>query len=382
MVALFNIDVQAYVPTVVIGGLVLFLGTTFLVEALARPLAQRAWLDVAFSILIAVMCVRYGFLTGIVIGIIAACLMFAFNYARIGVVRRHATRAQFASNVDRAEGDTRHLRDHGGAVQIYWLSGFIFFGSADRAFERIRGDIDASGLGRDGFIVLDFRGVPGADSSAVLSLLKLRNFCDKRGISVVCCALAAHSRAALEARGLFGDKRRHKLFDDLDAGLAYCEDIMLARAAPRAHGTETFSQWLSRQLGLPDGDAGLLAYLEKSTFDAPQNLYREGESANSIELVAGGSLVVHVAGQRGQDLCIRRFATHTVVGEMGFFRRGVRSASISTDGPTTLYTLTRTRFEAMRAERPDLALAFDDFIIRTLADRLEFANRTVDALAR
>jgi hypothetical protein len=36
----------------------------------------------------------------------------------------------------------------------------------------------------------------------------------------------------------------------------------------------------------------------------------------------------------------------------------------------------------MRRERADLAAAFDDFIMRTLADRVDDANRTAAALQR
>jgi SulP family sulfate permease len=383
LVALLNLDVQAWVPTVLIGGLVLFLGYTFLVEALARPLAQRAWHDVVLALIIAACCVQYGFLFGILIGIIAACVMFAFNYARIGVVRRHATRAQFSSHVDRSEAETRYLREAGGAVQIYWLSGFIFFGSAERLFERIRVDLEAAGNVKHSFVVLDFHGVPGADSSAVLSLMKLRNYCDKRGIAVVCSSLSAHNAAGLERRGLFGGKSRHRLFPTLDAALSFCEEDLLFRGQLEgAAGEPSFADWLARQLGGAPDSADAFSYLELSEIDGTRQLYHQGEPANSIELVASGRLHVHVAGQRGQELRIRQFTTHTVVGEMGFFRQGVRSASISTDGPATLYTLKREAFERMRQERPGLALAFDDFIIRTLADRLEFANRTVDALSR
>jgi hypothetical protein len=35
----------------------------------------------------------------------------------------------------------------------------------------------------------------------------------------------------------------------------------------------------------------------------------------------------------------------------------------------------------MRCDRPDLARAFDDFVMRTLADRMEAANRAAAALA-
>jgi hypothetical protein len=35
----------------------------------------------------------------------------------------------------------------------------------------------------------------------------------------------------------------------------------------------------------------------------------------------------------------------------------------------------------MRLERPDLAAAFDDFVLRVLADRVEFANHAIAALS-
>jgi SulP family sulfate permease len=73
--------------------------------------------------------------------------------------------------------------------------------------------------------------------------------------------------------------------------------------------------------------------------------------------------------------------TYAVVGEMGFFRRSIRTATVSSDGPATLFTLTRANFDRMRVERPDLAASFDDFIFRVLADRLEFANHAIAALS-
>jgi len=42
----------------------------------------------------------------------------------------------------------------------------------------------------------------------------------------------------------------------------------------------------------------------------------------------------------------------------------------------------RANFERMRSERPELANAFEDFIMRVLADRIEFANHAVAALSR
>jgi CRP-like cAMP-binding protein len=67
---------------------------------------------------------------------------------------------------------------------------------------------------------------------------------------------------------------------------------------------------------------------------------------------------------------------------MGFFRGTRRSATVSSDGPVVYFTLTRTNFERLRRERPDLAIAFADFIARVLADRIDFTNQEVPALTR
>src|SRR5262249_34938907 len=138
-----NFDLPGLIPIPVVAGLVYYLGYTFLVDALWRPYVQRAWLDILLAVGIAIACVQYGYLVGVLGGIIGGCLLFAGSYARIGAVRRHVTRAQFASNVDRSAEAGAHLRETGDAIQLYWLAGYIFFGSSEGVFERVRDDVEA-----------------------------------------------------------------------------------------------------------------------------------------------------------------------------------------------------------------------------------------------
>jgi len=382
VVALVNLDLPGLVPIPVVAGLVFFLGYTFMMDAVGKPISQRAWLDLSLAIAIMIVCVRYGYVIGVITGIVCACVMFAFSYARFGVVRRYMTRAAFASHVDRSVVASGYLRENGDFIQIYWLSGYIFFGSSEGLFERISNDIRARPARRVAYLILDFGSVSGADSSAVVSFTKLRNFCDRRGVIMVFCSLSAANRAVMEAGGFFGSKSKHQMFDDLPLGLAWCEDQVLAQADL---GTDTsiagFAPWLQEQLGPGVNAADIIGYLEIKHTEDSEVLYREGEPADRIDLVATGNLVVDIVKNDGERLRIRRITTHFVVGEMGFFRRSVRSATVSSDGPATLYTLTRANFERMRSERPDLADAFYDFIIRVLADRVDFATHAVAALS-
>ena len=379
-VGVANFNLQGLIPIPIVAGLVFYLGYTFIIDALWRPYSQRAWLDLVLAIGITIVCIAHGYLIGVLAGLVCACILFAISYARLGVVRRHVTRAQFASYVGRSAEASEHLRENGDAIQLYWLSGYIFFGSSEGVFERIRSDIEALPPRRVAYVILDFGMVSGADSSAVVSLTKLRNFCDQQGTTLVYCSLSPAARAVLQRGGFFGGKSQHQAFADLNRALAWCEDQLLAKAnVDKDTGLAGFERWLHRQLGASIMATDLLTYLERKDTDGSQMLYCEGEPADTVDLVAAGNLSIDIAKDDGETLRVRRIMTHTVVGEMGFFRNSVRSATISSDGPATIFTLTRTNFERMRRERPDLAIAFDDFIMRVLADRVDFANRAIMA---
>ena len=380
-VGVANFNLLGLIPIPIVAGLVFYLGYTFIADALWRPYAQRAWLDLVLAVGITIVCAEYGYLVGVLAGLVCACMLFAVSYARLGVVRRHVTRAQFASYVDRSPEASQHLRETGDAIQLYWLSGYIFFGSSEGVFERIRADIEMLPSRRVAYVILDFGMVSGADSSVIVSLAKLRSFCGKQGTTLVYCSLPPANRAALERGGFFGGTSQHQAFADLNLALAWCEDRLLAKANLDIDtGVAGFEAWLQRQLGPGAKPAHLISYLERKDVDGSQILYREGEPADTLDLVAVGHLTIDVAKGDGGSVRVRRIMTHTVVGEMGFFRHSLRSATVSSDGPAILFTLTRANLDRMRRERPNLASAFYDFIMRILADRIDFANREVAAL--
>jgi SulP family sulfate permease len=381
VVGMANFDLPGLVPIPLVAGLVFYLGYGFITDALARPYRHRAWLDLALAIVTAIVCLQYGYLTGVLAGLICACMLFTMSYAHLNVVRRHATRALVSSHVVRPAECSDYLRKNGDAIRIYWLAGYIFFGSSDRVFEKIRTDIEASAPRRVKHVILDFDMVPGADNSALLSFVKLRSFCGKHGATLIFCSLSPAGRAVLARGGFSSGKNQSWTFAVLQTALAWCEEEVLAKSGIVVDSSIAgFESWLEERLGRAVPPRELMAYLERKDIAGPEVIYREGERSDTVDLVAAGNLDVEIATEDGGSRRVRRFATHTVVGEMGFFRHSVRSATVSSDGPAVLFTLTRDAMERMRRERPDLASAFADFIVRTLADRLDAANRELTAL--
>jgi SulP family sulfate permease len=387
-VGLSGVDLLSLVPVPITAGLVFFLGWGFLVDGLGRLVAQRDLLNGLLALAIGAACVVSGYLAGVLGGIVAACLLFAASYARLGAVRQQLSRAQYAGFVNRSAEDSRRLLEAGDQIQIHWLAGYLFFGSSEGVFERVRLDLQRRPAGAVRYVVLDFARVSGADASATLSLAKLRHLCRSHAVTLVFSAVAPGIAAALARDGVYGrsgDPQAPPPFDDVNAALAWCEERVLAATVGQPAGDDAdeagFAVWLQHELGVgvPVGD--LLARLERRRFDGTTTLYRQGDAADAIDLVAAGRLAIEFIGSDGRRHHLRTLTTRTAVGEMGFIRRVPRSATVVTEGAATVYTLSRVAFDQMRRERPELAASFDDFLLRTLAERLTMTERMVSALS-
>jgi sulfate permease, SulP family len=373
-----GVDVGSIVPKAVLGGMLAYLGWIILLEVLAHSPAQGSKAEIALGAAIMIVICYSGYLLGVVLGVIGACLVFALNYSRIGVVRRHLTRREFSGNVERSPEQTRLLEEHGAGIHIFWLSGFIFFGSSNGLFERLRRTIDEQKTPVR-FIVLDFSAVSGLDTSAVLSLVKLRNYCDEHDVSLVFSGLDKPTKDNFARAGFFASNALHKTFDSRNEALEWCEERLL-RPHDLQASERSFEGWLRSELGeLVDIDR-ISPYLEKCALAEGDFIFRQGDAADSLGMIAEGCVAITIEDELGRPIRLRRMAGQTVVGEMGFYRGLPRTANVVAEEPTLIYLLSRAGFERMRQQDPEAASAFNQLIIRLLADRLSFANREISAL--
>jgi SulP family sulfate permease len=372
-------DIGAMVPKAILMGMLAYLGATILAETLHSP-AQSSLAEWALAGAIMLVIVNFGYLMGVVLGVIGACLMFALSYSRIGVIRRHLTRGDFSSNVERAPEQTRLLREEGVRLHVFWLSGFIFFGSSNGLFERIRRAIDAQDEKPVGYVVLDFGAVPGLDTSAVLSLIKLRNYCNEHGVILVFSGLTEVMRASFQKAGFFKSGQPHQVFATRNEAIEWCEDMLLMYHEVGEASVHSFESWLTHELGGAADMSRISPYLERHELNVGEALFRQGEPPDSVEILASGCVAITIKDEQGRPIRLRRMMGYTVVGEMGFYRQVPRTATVIAEEPSVVYRLTRESFDKMQAQDPTAASVFHKLIIRLLSDRLEFANREISAL--
>jgi len=376
-----GIDLASFVPRPILGGMLIFLGTAFAFEALKMP-GHSSRTEFVLTLLIMGAIVGFGYLTGVALGIISACLLFAARYSRIGVIRRHVTRAEMSAPVERRPEVARLLSEQGSRIHVLWLSGFLFFGSSNGLFESIRKATASRGPFGRRWVVLDCSGVTGIDASAVLSFQKLANWASAADVVLVLAAADPALLVELSAAGLFDGASAARHFPTRNEALEWAED-RLAEAAAGATGDreqDSFESWLARELGSEPAQRLTAGYLERRELAAGEIVCALGAPADTIELVASGSVSVVVQGLNGQPVRVRRMTGCTVVGEMGFFRRQPRAASVIAEEPAVVYVLTRGAYDRLLATNPTLCTTVLQFVVRALSDRLEAANREIGAL--
>ncbi|HJP66348.1 MAG TPA: SulP family inorganic anion transporter, partial [Actinomycetota bacterium] len=182
-VLLFGSSAVAHLPRFVLGGLVVFLGLSFLVEWLVDSWARLSRAEYAVVVLILLVVAFAGFLQGVALGLVMAVILFVVNYSRTDVVRHTLSAATFSSNVERGREERDVLRRLGDQAHILELQGFLFFGTATALVDRIAARVRDGGQPPVRFLVLDFRRVTGVDSSAVMSFAKVAKLGEAHGFA-------------------------------------------------------------------------------------------------------------------------------------------------------------------------------------------------------
>jgi SulP family sulfate permease len=362
----------SFVPRFVCGGFLVFLGLIFLWEWVVEAAGKLSRLDYFVVLLILAVVGAVGYPQGVATGVLLSVVLFVHNYSRVDVVSHAMSGADLRSNVDRPVRELKYLREHGEQIFVLHLQGFIFFGTAHHLLQEVRARAADRSLQRLRFVVMDLRRVTGIDSSAVFSLGKVHQLSQRKGFTLVMTHLEPEIQRQLIIDGLPCDHSDSlRVFPDLDHGLEWCEHSVLAGWAERETGERGHLGQLLGD-GWP-GDIscdGLLDYVEPQKFAKGSYLISQSDQSQNIYVIESGRVTARIELADGRWLRLRTMGPGSIVGEVGMFLGGRRMASVVAEGDCTAYCLSAAALERMRQEQPVLALAFHQFLIRLLAERL------------
>jgi len=370
-------------PKAILGGLLLFFGLDFLSDWIVSGWSKLSRIDYAVVILILFVIAATDFLVGVGVGLVAMIILFVINYSQINVIRYSLSGADLHSNVERLERQKETLKRLGERIYIMELQGFIFFGTSRELVEQAKKRLAEKDKQVLRFIIFDFKRVTGLDSSAVFSFIKCRQLAEQEAIHIVLTDLPQDIHRQLSEGGLFENSPRVRTFPDLDRGLEWCENRLLALESELTPEQPTsLSERLVDAGFLEDDIDRLMGYLEKAELEEGECLLRQGEKSDCLYFTESGQLSIYLNLESEEQVRLQTLSARLIIGEMGLYRGTTRTASIVADEPSVVYGLPKATLERMKKDNPRLAVSLHEFIATQLADRLADTTRLLGALTK
>ncbi|HVZ14067.1 MAG TPA: SulP family inorganic anion transporter, partial [Bauldia sp.] len=339
------------VPTPLLGAMLLWTGATLLIEWGFRSYARLSRWEYAIVVLIFLAIAVTGFAWGLFVGIVAALLLFVVEYGRVDIVRMLVTGRDYQSSVDVSEEREQTLQRHGNAILIMRLQGFLFFGTAERLRQRVESKAATPDEGRADFIVIDFRRVTGIDSSTVLSFIRLSQTAIRENFTIALTGVAEATRASMLRGGLELDEGAPiRFFPDFDAGLKWCEDELLAHAAPGyvANALRPLGERLTGILRDEKLAATVAAYCERMEVAAGERLIEQGTPSADIFFIEAGHAAVAIVSPGHAPIRLATIGPGAIVGEVAFYLGEERSASVIAEQDLIAWRLSRTSMDRLQ----------------------------------
>ena len=193
-----------YVPKFALGGLLLYLGADLVYQWLIQSSRRLLPLEYLSLLAIAALIIYSGFIAGVLIGVVIGCATFALSASRVSAIKFNFDGMDYRSSLDRGPYELSLLAEHGGKIQGIALQSYLFFGSANQLYQRVKLLLAKQPDCR--FLVFDFRLVTGIDSSATHSFAQIKQAAAASGARLVLVNLTPElERSFHTARLIDGD---------------------------------------------------------------------------------------------------------------------------------------------------------------------------------
>lgn len=233
--------IVGYIPIMVVGALIFHLGIDLMWEALIDTWNTVNRMEYFTITAIVIVMAALGFIEGIFIGIIMACIFFVVSNSRKSAIRATFSGSSIKSTVRRRYCQQKFLKQVGNQIYAIKLQGYMFFGTINGVENAIRQVLTFRKWRRNPirFLIVDFSLVNGLDFSAAETFIKVQRLLQTKNVYLVICGAHYDSEVgkALRGVGIWSDYPREfiQLFENFDEALEWCENMLLrAYYGPRS----------------------------------------------------------------------------------------------------------------------------------------------------
>lgn len=383
-------SVWAFLPLPAVAVVLVYQGLVFMDQWLYQSRSRFGAMDYQIIALIFAVIILSGFLPAVLLGTLITILMFVRQYSRLRVIHHNTDATTLRSRVERPLRHKKALEKYGDRVRVVRLKGFLFFGTAYTLLEELKTMLEPPCV----FMILDFSRVSGTDSSTANALLRLHQACVQKKIILILTAVPYELKQLLEASDLqmLEDGEETKLttrglmdtaglFVNWDRALEWCENELISRLPTNESGEYTLESVLKERLDLlPYEVVHLVRYFEPVDAKAGETFIKQGDKADSLYLITKGKVDIELEIGEENRQRLKTMMPGTIIGEMGVYTGGIRTASATAVVDTQLMRLTAKSLQEMEAHNQLMAVRLHRFVVMLLTQRLSDSNKVLEEL--
>lgn len=378
--------VIAWIPLAALSGILLVIAARMVDLKLLRLVKRRSTLlDFGVVLAVVVIAVTVGLVQASVSGFGLAILLFAREQMAASVLRRKVLGNQIFSKQRRLEDERAALMEHGARTTVCELQGNLFFGTTDRLFAELAGDLDTQD-----WLLLDLRRVQGVDFTAARLLDQMDVRLEEHGGHLVLAGVPESLPTGQDVRSYFSDlgigenSGGIEQFDDLDAALEWIEDRVLERALPdrppRGARLDVGQIPLFADIEQDDALARVAAHLEERSYRAGESIFSVRDPGDELFVIRKGTVRILLPAEGDKSVHLASFGRGDFFGDMAFFDRGERSADAVALTDVDVFVLSRSRINELSRAHPVLGATLFARLARALALRLRRADAEIATL--
>jgi SulP family sulfate permease len=372
-------ELISYLPKPIIGGLLLYIGIKLLLDWLYEEWKILPTVDYLIVLAILLTVAFFGFVNGVLVGIIITCFVLVIRYARINSIKFSTTGINYHSNVIRPLYQQKWQSEQGDSIQIFKLQGYLFFGSAKLLVDHVTQLIESDKKNKLRFLIFDFHLVSGVDSSAIYNFIRLTQLIENKNIKILLANCSQKIIPQFKRQGMLDDTDRVMMFVDLDQAMEWCEDEILKLMPDHLRAKYPTIEATLNHL-IPDAAQLKIfeKYLEKTEVTTDTALFKQGDAADCLYFIESGEVSIFIENHESV-IRVSKSGAGTIVGEIGFYLGQHRTATVRTDANCIIYKLTNASLKKLEQEHPDIALIFHRNLVQVLASRVVQTNEMLMA---
>lgn len=328
---IFGSSILVLFPKFILGGHLMLLGLFLAYDWLVVTARKMPFSDYILVLLIFLVITAFGFLQGVIFGLLMAMLFFVIRFSRVPLIHDVSDLSQQRSSRVRTLPQQVILTRHGSMAQVYSLSGYIFFGSATGLINTITDSVIKQKPASPAIIILDFQEVNGFDISSVNNFIRLVNRFAGQDIQFIYANTPEGFRELMlqnldsEPAGMV------HFFSDPEEALQWAEDQVVSRKSELINAATDRGRSARDDLFVSSSDQMLLklerqarveslvencsCYLAEKNFNKGALILGQGELAEGLYLVKSGVIVEQLEKGEGNATLLRELGPGTTFSE-------------------------------------------------------------------